>query len=291
MPTEARSLLADLRSTFRSTVAELASVPEARMLAENAWGGKPVDVRFFFLRFADHEEEHHLQVENLLAEFGFRQSTAQRILGAAEATHGELYGALVGLTDDDLDVAPETPVGEWPLRRTLVHVIHSELSYIRNTTHAIELARAGRPWERPEMVEPEVEDRTLDGFIERLDAVRDMTLDALAQTEDAVLTAPTEWWQYSVDVRFRLMRFAHHQREHTAHILKWRRQTGRVHTEAQFLLANAWKARGVTESVLVGVPDDLLDRAPADGGWTIRKNLEHLGGTHGYLLRQITAAQ
>jgi len=79
------------------------------------------------------------------------------------------------------------------------------------------------------------------------------------------------------------MRVAHHEREHTAHILKWREQVGRQHTDAQRLLANAWSARGVLEGHLVGLPDELLDREPANGDATIRSLLTHVQRTEEFL--------
>ena len=42
---------------------------------------------------------------------------------------------------------------------------------------------------------------------------------------------------------------------------------------------NAWSARGVLEAHLVGLPDDLLDREPANGDGSIRSILEHLQAT------------
>jgi hypothetical protein len=123
------------------------------------------------------------------------------------------------------------------------------------------------------------EDGDLATFIRHLDREREALLSALVDTEDGVMTAPTVWSEIRVDVRFRLMRIAHHEREHTAHLLKWREQVGRQPTDAQRLLGNAWSARGVLEAQLVGLPDDLLDREPANGDGSIRSILEHLQAT------------
>ncbi len=97
------------------------------------------------------------------------------------------------------------------------------------------------------------------------------------------MTAPAVWSEIRVNVRFRLMRIAHHEREHTAHILKWRQQVGRQQTDAQRLLGNAWSARGVLEAHLVGLPDELLDREPANDDGTIRSVLRHLQQTDEWL--------
>lgn len=286
---EIRDLLAENRAHRRAVFETLQDMPSGRMSAETTWGGGPVDVRFMFLRFADHEEEHELAVQTRLIAAGFRQTTAQRILARAEMTRGDLLAALVGLDDADLDRAPER---EWPLRRTLAHVVNVEHSYRVQTLHSVELFRAGKEYDWPpdELLPPAtLLDGTLDDIIARLDAAREAALAALASLPDDVLAAPTIWFQRPTDVRMRLMRYAHHEREHTAHILKWREQVGRPPTEAQRLLGLAWRARGVLEGHLVGAPDDLLYAAP-EGEWAIRQILAHLAGTDAWLRDRILDA-
>jgi uncharacterized damage-inducible protein DinB len=283
-----RTILADMRAHRRETFTALADTPESSMTLQNVWRRQPDSVRFFFLRFADHEEEHALQIAAMLQGLTFQQTRAQRILGAAEATRGQLLAALVGLIDADLDL---TPPGEWPLRRTLAHIIQVERSYTRATLHSIELYRAGLPYERHTPVASEPEDGDLASFLSRLDAAREAALDALSGLTDGDLPAPSIWADRDVDANFRLLRFAHHEREHTAHIHKWRRQVDRAPTEAQHLLGLGWQARGVLQSHLVGVPDALLDADTPHGDGTIRHTLEHIVGSEKFIRRQIDTAQ
>ncbi len=271
-----RQLLEEMRRSRRAVFAELEGLQEERWAAPALWGGREMDARFILLRYADHEEEHALQVRKTLDGFGWRQTEAQQILGAAEMTRGHLYGALVGLTDADMDLAPE---GEWPLRLTLWHIVQTEINYTSAITWAAELFRQGREWEQHERPAWIAEEGDFATFVEHLDRQREALLTALTGIEDDVMTAPAVWSEIRVDVRFRLMRIAHHEREHTAHILKWRQHVGREFTDAQRLLGNAWSARGVLEAHLVGLPDDLLDREPANGDSTIRSILEHLRKT------------
>jgi len=273
MGAETRAILADMRATRRRVFAELAGLPEKDLTRPALWGGHEMDVRFILLRYADHEEEHELQVRKTLDGFGWRQTEGQQILGAACMTRGDLYGALVGLEGADIDLTPE---GEWPLRLILWHIAQTDRSYTAAITWAADLARAGKEWEPNERPELLSEDGDLATFVEHLDREREALLAALVDIEDDVMTAPTVWSQIRVDVRFRLMRTAHHEREHTAHLLKWREQVGRQQTDAQRLLGNAWRTRGVLEAYLLGMPDELLDREPANGDGTIRSILEHL---------------
>lgn len=292
MSSEIRAILADMRSSRRAVFEDLQGIPESRMVYETQWAGGPTDVRFIFLRLTDHEEGHTLQVRGMLEDAGFRQTTAQRILAAAEVTRGDLLATLIGLTDGDLDVAPD---GEWPLRRTLAHIINVEHSYRVNIAHSAQLAREGKAYEHaPEHLMPPPLEASLDGsmadFVERLDAAREVAVDELSTLGDDALRAPSRWASRDVDVRFRLMRFAHHEREHTAHILKWRHQTGRVPTEAQHLLGLAWRARGVLAAQLLGAPDDLLTVAPSNGDWPLRRILEHITSTETFLRDRILNA-
>jgi hypothetical protein len=276
MDAESRAILADMRASRRRVFAELEGLPEERLTAPALWGGKEMDARFILLRYSDHEEEHALQVRKTLDGFGWRQTEAQQILGAACMTRGHLYGALVGLHDADIDL---TPAGEWPLRLILWHMAQTDRSYTAAITWAASLARAGKEWEPNERPPLLSEEGNLATFIDHLDREREDLLTALTGVEDAVMTAPTVWYEIRVDVRFRLMRIAHHEREHTAHLTKWREQVGRSQTDAQRLLGNAWSARGLLEATMAGMPDDLLDREPANGDGTIRSILEHLQAT------------
>jgi uncharacterized damage-inducible protein DinB len=292
MGIEVRRLLAELRSARRAVCAELHALPPERMTVPTIWARAAADVRFMFLRYADHEEEHALQLARWLAEFGFTQTTAQRALGAAEMTRGDLLAVLVGLDDADLD---RTPEGEWPLRRTLAHLIGAEQSYTVQTAWAVERFRSGLAWEAPpdDLLPPPLDESlagSLADFLERLDAARERAITQLSDLPDEVLKAPTRWWNRDVSVEFRLQRFAHHEREHTAHILKWRQQVGRVPNEAEHLLGLAWRARGVLASQLVGLPDDLLDREAANNEGTIRQLLQHLIHSEQYITGQVRSA-
>jgi uncharacterized damage-inducible protein DinB len=283
MDSATRTILAEMRATRRQVFDRLAGLPEEQLTNPARWGGRETDARFILLRYADHEEEHALQIRKTLDGFGWRQTEAQQILGAAQMTRGDLYGALVGLSDADLDL---TPPGEWPLRLTLWHIAQTDRSYTTATTWAATLHREGKEWtpnERPERIP---EDGDFATFLGHLDREREALLEQLTGIEDAVMTAPTVWSEIRTNVRFRLMRVAHHEREHTAHILKWRGQVARPLTDAQRLLANAWSVRGVLESHLVGLPDDLLDRETASGDGTIRAVLEHVQQTDSWLMER-----
>lgn len=290
MGAEVRALLARMRASRREVCDELHRLPDRRMNDETTWSRAGASVRFMLLRYADHEEEHALQITRFLNDFGFRQSKAQLALSAAEMTRGDLLATLVGLGEEDLDL---TPQGEWSLRRTLAHIIGVEHSYTVNTLHAVVRFREGLAWDAPpdDLMPPPLDEAqrgSFASFVERLDEARERVLRELSDLRDDVLEARTIWGQRDVSAEFRLMRFAHHEREHVAHIHKWRQQVGRTPTESEHLLGLGWRARGYLESRLTGMPDDLLDRETTEG--TIRDLMEHIVSSERHITERIRSA-
>ncbi len=283
-----------MRTIRRERFAALSQIPDQRLDAMTEWVGRPVDVRFVLLHLASHEQEHALQLDWLLGEADVRPTKAQRLLGAAERSRGDLWAVLLGLGDDDLDVAPP---GEWSLRTTLDHIINAEERYLAHCRYAVACFEAGRPWEPPSAAEvppfrPTAPSFSFAEFVAGLDAAREDTIEQLGGLSDAALKAPNEWAGYKVDLDFRLRRFAAHEREHTAQITKWRMQVGRLQTEAERILGLAWRERGVLQGQLVGVADAMLDREinPEQADMTLRRILEHIIGSESYLMGQAQRA-
>ncbi len=105
-----------------------------------------------------------------------------------------------------------------------------------------------------------------DDVLARLAAARDGVILGLASTPDALLGAPSNWMSWDLDVRFRLHRFAAHDREHTIQVRRTLAALGFVPNELQLLLADAEAARGTLEALLLCTPAALLDREPPGGG-------------------------
>ena len=300
---EIRSILTELREQRRAHDRELLDVSEVQMnlptdftfdtMMTGASGSVTgAGVAWLFQRRFDHLEEHAIQIEGILRDrFGVRQSQAQRYWAANQEARADLYAALLGLDDGDLDDVPVDPPGEWPLRTTLEHTLGAEHSYRLNTLWAVEQQRAGLPFapmpRRDADTHPHA---SLDGLIALLDDARESALDALIELTDGDLRAPTTWFEIDCDVRFRLMRFAQHEREHAAQIRKWRVQTGKPFSEAARYLGMCWQRNGRLEGVLCGAPDELLDRDPGDGEWTLRQILAHISSAERYFKRVIDKA-
>lgn len=283
----------DIRSNRRELFADLAGLPDEHLNLMTRWAYGPTDARYMTLRFSDHEEEHGLQIEHTLRSMlGWQPTHVQLILASAERTRGDLLAALVGLGDDDLDVAPIDPEGEWPLRKIMVHLIATEHSYRINTLHAVEQYRKGEPHgDLPARGDTSAwENLSFGEMLTELDAARNRSMAELAGLPDDVLPAPAVWSGLELDVNFRLMRFSHHEREHAAHIRKWRVQTGKHQSDIQRLLGLAWQTHGVLRGLLAGVPQELYSRDPGNGEWSVEQALNHIRDADDFFHRQIKAA-
>lgn len=301
---EIRTILAEMREKRRAHDAELMRITEEQMNAETSFtfetmmtggDGKTTGavVRQMFLRRPDHLEEHALQIEGVLrSQLGVPRSQAHLIWAANQVAHGDLHAALAGLTDADLDDRSGLPEGEWSLREILEHLIVVELYYTLDARHALARFHAGEPHgELPDDELPiERPGASLNELIVEHDQTRDDALSALTHLTDAELRAPSRWHGIDIDVRFLLMRFAHHEREHTDQIHKWRIQRGKSQGEAARLLGLCWRQSGMLEGSLIGAPDELLDRDPGNGDWPIRRILTHIGSAETYFRRVIFKA-
>lgn len=283
-----------IRSNRRDVFGHLATLDEPYLNRMTRWGRGPAYVGYLFLRFSDHDEEHARQIGDTLGSLlSWQPSKMQRTLGMAERTRGDLLAALVGLGDDDLDVAPVEPQGEWPLRQILSHLVATEHSYRINTIHSINQHRKGEPLgDHPDAPEDtDYLNLSFDELLTALDVARNQSIAELAGMNDEVLSAPAIWYGASVDVNWRLMRFSHHEREHAAHIQKWRVQTGRHQTDAQRLLGLGWQSHGMVRAALVGVPEELVGADPGEDEWSVDQILDHLLQADQFFTRMIHEAE
>jgi len=176
-------------------------------------GGELLQVRDGLYRCLEEE----LQAASEVVEMG----AAARLLTGAQEAFGELRGILGPLPNSLLDKAPAT--GEWSLRETLRHILETEVRYRANTLHA--LGRGSNdPLVLPREQLPQIEAGEVDGTVgdvlERIALERRHTDAKLVGIPAALLTRPTRWAGFDVDVRFRLGRFAGHLVEHMVQVEK-----------------------------------------------------------------------
>lgn len=282
------------RQNRRTVFADLLQLPDDWMGRVGSFQGQPISVQWMTLRYADHDEEHAVQLADTLAHHdNGQQNRVHRLLAVNEILQGELLAALEGLTDADLDVRPADPAGEWSLRETLSHIIFVEHAYRIDILDAIEHANAGTPVTELQDVDlPEIyPDDTLTDLINRIDTARDQTFRELAGMDERYLSAQTKWGDLEVDVNFLIMRFGHHVREHTAHIQKWRVQTGIHQSEMARLFGRSWVTTGYIRGNLIGTDSSTFTRQLIPGEWSAAEIIDHLQDTDSFIQQRIASAK
>jgi DinB superfamily len=98
----------------------------------------------------------------------------------------------------------------------------------------------------------------------------DAALRGFAALDDEALGRPWSWRDKPMDVRFALYRTLEDAQEAHARV------SAGQHPESRRILAMAQRAFGDLRGLLIGLPADLLDRAPSAGEWPLRETLRHM---------------
>ncbi len=129
-------------------------------------------------------------------------------------------------------------------------------------------------------------------LLAEIHAARVRTLNKLADVSETEFGLPTTMRPWKWDTLLRLLlQFGDHMREHATHIEGARAAFGRPPTQPQRILAEAEIARGALLAATVGLTDEDLDAAPSDGGWTVRRILEHIRNSEQDYLEAIRLAR
>ncbi len=259
-----------LREQRRHTLDALAGLSEEQLKQPASWRDRQSDVRFYLLRLAEGDDVRRVNLGRICAALGWAAGEAARILGLAAEAWGEIRGMLVGVPDEMLDREPAP--GEWSVRQTLAHVEQTARRYLLHTAWAVERVHSEEelPMRMPEDRLPPTEPKgkpgePLPAMLARIEVLHDEAVARLAGTPAEDMVAPTIWTAWAVDARFRLYRFAAHERQHGAQIGKTLAALGFVQSEAQMILGHAEIARGKLIGALTGLPDDLAGRSVSEG--------------------------
>ena len=196
-------------SEVDAALASFAALDEAELARPWRFRDTPADVRYAIYRTLEDAQEAYVGVAAL------PHPEAQRILALARRAFGDLRGLLVGLPSELIDRSPRE--GEWSIRETLRHIILIERRYAVQTLYATERTDSDPMRVADDkMPTPAQIDITgsLTDMLERVCAARAETHRRLESLSAALLTRPTQWTHFDVDVRFRLHRFAAHLIEH-----------------------------------------------------------------------------
>ena len=248
------------RESVRATLSGLRDVVDESLERDWEWRDHDLDVRYGLYRQFEAMEDARALVRPLLAGAVPSESPARPLVAAASAARWSLHGLLAGLNYGDLDRDPGN--GEWTVRQTLAHIVGGQRGYAWYT--AWWLAQRDAPAEEfptsvpddaIDLPEEETEgEGTLADIQRRFDEIVDLSVDAYANLGEAELAARARWSGVPVDVRFRLIRWNSHIREHTIQVEKTLGYIGRPISEVDRLLRLIAAAYGRLEEELFPAP-------------------------------------
>jgi len=249
------------RESIRASLAALRQVPDSALERNWQWHDGELDVRYGFYRQYEELEDARTRVRPLVADARGDEGPARPLVAAASAARWDLHGLLSSLTDTDLDRDPGNE--EWTLRQTLAHIVGGQRGYAWFTYWY--LAQRDRPLnEFPERApddaeigfpEEETEGRgTLAEIQRRFDDIVDLSAGVFGTLGDEELAARARWSGLLVDVRFRMVRWTSHIREHTIQVEKTLGFIGRPLTEVDLLLRLIAAGYGRLEEELLLLP-------------------------------------
>jgi len=253
------------------------------------------DVRSRLLRIATLMFQRRVELATTFAALGWQQTEAQRILGLAMESRGELRSIVLGVPDEYVDRAPAPE--EWTVRQTLEHAHAVDRRYMLGIEYAVERVHSPieLPLQRPTAGMPApAGDGSLTGglasILTQLHMTRDEVAARLSGIADADLGAPSMYGGHDVDVRFRLHVLAAHEREHTGQVARTLRALSFQQTEAQMILGQAEVARGSIEGMFIGIPDELLTQVPPGGLPSVHQILATAVGEEGDIADALLSA-
>ncbi len=134
--TELNTILEEIHSRRQEILALLQDTEDSNSSLSTAkWSNTWPSVGVLFGRFGDHMREDTYQIAGVRQTLEANYTDTQRKLAEAERAWGDLLGTVVGLTDDDLDRAPED--GSWTIRETLAHILWAETRYMGHIQAAL----------------------------------------------------------------------------------------------------------------------------------------------------------
>ncbi len=247
-------------ANLRNAVLDLASVavrlPDEAMDRPYAWREYNEDGLRFALLTAYHDL---LDLSVRLEAARTPLTQAQRILAGFIDAHADLAGVLISTSDAEIDRAPAEK--EWPLRRVIDHLLDSEHGFLTACRRGLKLAGEGKPplaltnqdWAsfgRPAKAEGEREE-----VQPVLLGSRDAVVAEFRALPDGALETPVDFWEAEVyPLRFRLIRFELHLRQHIIQADKTMAGIGHPPSEAERLVRLVMRGLGRVEAALVGAP-------------------------------------
>lgn len=259
------------RQDVRAAATELRAVPDGLLGEPWPWRGEEAEdaeaeIRYGFYRIYELLEAAEGEVRRRVVAAATPPGPAVAPLAAATAARWELHGLLAGMPDELLDRDPGG--GEWTVRQTLAHIVHTQRAHGWFTAwwHSRRDAPGDDfPLVVPDDVAAELPDEageaagSVPDIEARLDDILDLSAGRLGAFDEADLGVRARWSGYPVTVGFRLGRWSSHMREHTVQVEKTLQMLGREPDEVDRLLRLVLTAYGRLEASAFLLPEAASD--------------------------------
>jgi hypothetical protein len=257
-----------------AVIAQLMSLSDL----ERPWKWASYDsegVRFAFFRVQEELRALAVRIAAARLAVGQPPSQAQRILAQYHTAYRELRASLLGLDNAVLDQPPAKE--EWPVRRTLAHILGADMGFYVVVRYALDRHRSAD--DRPPRFGDEIYGRLLgvdedsyhaimerpvDGLLDYHAALHQRVLDELSGITDSELELDSYYWEEEPHaLRFRLHRFESHLRQHSIQIGKILAALGRLPGEPLHLMHLVYAALAEVEGASLG-SDEISGRLAAE---------------------------
>lgn len=252
-----------LTASVEAFVAATRGVSDEALGRPYAWKEYDEGLREAFFRVYEDVRSAAAHSASMRAVSSSPATEAQRIVAQYHAGYRDLLAVLLSATDNDLDRVPAA--GQWPLRAVLEHMIGGDYGFRFVVRRALaELRSGGTPaaydldaaWaaikaERAPL--SSVIEEGLDDICHFYAGLHGEVVELCSGVSDAELEAPSYYWESEpFPLRFRLVRFDAHLRQHTIQAEKTLVAIGKGPTEAQRLGRHIYAALAEAEGALIG---------------------------------------
>jgi hypothetical protein len=244
----------------------MVTIPDEELERDFAWRYHDEEgLRFAFLGTYHELRDLATATAVVRAVNGSPPTLAQRVLAQYHTAYRDLQALLLGVSGEDGDRAPD--VGEWPIRRALLHMIEAERTFFSLICYAVErvqkwphipLAESDETWfeafERPDAAAFAALDAApLSQVCAFYDDLHRRVLARLQGLSDTDLQSPSWWWEESeVLAVFRIQRMDAHMRQHSIQIEKTLYALDLAPSEIKRLLRLVYAALAEAEGAALG---------------------------------------
>jgi hypothetical protein len=258
-----------LELVIKDLAASAAHMSPADLELPWKWGSYDSEgVRFAFFRINEELRTLAVRLRQARLDAGRPVTQAQSILGNYHAAYYDLNAALLGLDEAGFVTPPAE--GEWPVRRTLAHILKADMGFYVVVSYTLARQRSGdsRPQQIPdEAWEPmlglndEQETALFESPAQNLltyfASFHRRVLDEFTTIADAELELDSFYWEDEpYPLRFRLHRFESHLRQHTIQIDKTLAALGLWPGEPLRLMRMIYASLADAEAARLGAGDD-----------------------------------